>query len=94
MRHLVALLIFAGPLGASDPVETPTEVKQRHKRVAERRGGTDIFATGARLSSPRRTLWRRSGPRSSWAGTATRSTSGPPKMACSSAFTTTCSTGT
>lgn len=43
MRHLVALLIFAAPLGAADPIETPNEARQRHERVAERRGGTDII---------------------------------------------------
>src|SRR5688572_16860995 len=43
MRHLVALLILAPPLGAADPVETPAEAKRRHERVAERRGGTDVI---------------------------------------------------
>lgn len=43
MRHLVALLIFAVPLGAADPIEIPNEARQRHERVAERRGGTDII---------------------------------------------------
>jgi hypothetical protein len=43
MRHLVALLIFAAPLGAADPIETPNEARQRHERIAERRGSTDII---------------------------------------------------
>ena len=46
MRHLVALLIlliFAVRVGAADPIETPNETRQRHERVAERRGGTDII---------------------------------------------------
>ena len=43
MRHFVAFLILAAPLGAADPVETPAEAKRRHERVAERRGGTDII---------------------------------------------------
>ena len=43
MRYIVTLLIFAAPLGAADPIETPNEARQRHERVAERRGGTDII---------------------------------------------------
>lgn len=43
MRYLVALLIFAAPLGAADPTESPNEARQRHERIAERRGGTDII---------------------------------------------------
>jgi hypothetical protein len=43
VKHLVALLIFAAPLGAAEPLETPNEAPQRHERVAERRRGTDII---------------------------------------------------
>ena len=43
MWHLIALLIFAAPLGAADPVETPNEASQRHERIAKRREGTDII---------------------------------------------------
>jgi hypothetical protein len=43
MSHFVALLIIAVPLCAAQPTETPSEAKQRHERVAERRRGTDII---------------------------------------------------
>lgn len=43
VRHLVALLLFAAPLGAADPIETPAEARQRHERVAGRRRGTDVI---------------------------------------------------
>jgi hypothetical protein len=43
MRQLAALLILAAPLGADEPVETPSEARRRHERIAERRAGTDII---------------------------------------------------
>jgi len=43
MKQLAALLILAAPLAAAEPIETPSEARQRHERVAERRRGTDII---------------------------------------------------
>jgi hypothetical protein len=43
MKHLIAILMVAAPLSAFNPIETPNETKQRHERITERRGGTDII---------------------------------------------------
>ena len=69
------------------PAETPDAAKQRHERVAERRKGTDdhLPPRGVR-ARPREHAGGVPRHASTWAATATRSTSAPPRTACWSVF--------
>ena len=84
-RYRLSGLVLRGTVLARRR-ETALTPAQRRERVRT------SSAIAARPSSPTRTRSRRIGPRSSWAPTATRSTSAAPRTACWSAFTTTCST--